>query len=135
MSHAPVMRSAAIVAAVFGLALLLAPNALMAIYGSQPLAGPGLYNTLLYGGFLIGYAVMNWMAAEGTWREVRAIVAGGVVGNGLCLLAALWRQFSDTAVPPTAWLNIVIFAVFAALFAWVYAKEMREPLPHAAQPG
>jgi hypothetical protein len=62
MHHSPVMKAAAIVSVVFGLALLLAPNALVALYNAQPMSGPGLYNSSLYGGLLIGFGIINWMA-------------------------------------------------------------------------
>lgn len=135
MNHSPVMKAAAIVSVVFGLALLLAPNALVALYGAQPMSGPGLYNSTLYGGLLIGFGIINWMAAEGAWQEVRPVVVGSLVVNVLCLLAAVYRQLTDASIPPAAWINVAIFALFAALFTWVCAKEMHEPLPRTAQPG
>jgi preprotein translocase subunit SecY len=135
MHHSPVMKAAAIVSVVFGLALLLAPNALVALYNAQPMSGPGLYNSSLYGGLLIGFGIINWMASEGTWHQVRPVVVGSIAVNVLCLSAALYRQLADATIPPAAWINVVIFAVFAALFAWVYAREMQKPMPHAAQPG
>jgi hypothetical protein len=134
MTHTPVMKVAAVVSVVFGLALLLAPNTLVALYNAQPMSGPGLYNSTLYGGLLIGFGTINWMAAQGSWHEARPVVVGSLVGNALCFVAALYRQLAGADTPPAAWINVLIFAAFVVLFARVYAKEMHEPMSRTAQP-
>jgi len=123
MTHALPMKIAAIVSALFGVALLFGPNALMAMYGTTELSGPGLYNSMLYGGALIAFGVMYWVASTLTEPEARTTMLGGLVGNGLGLLVALYRQFADTNTPVTGWVNIVIFLAFTIVFALLYLRS------------
>lgn len=133
MSHALPLKIAAAVSALFGVALLVAPNALMAMYRAPELNGPGVYNTMLYGGSLIAFAVMYWVAGTLTEREARTTLLGALVGNGLGLVVALYRQFTDPNVPAAAWLNVVIFLAFTGVFAALYFRGAdRQPAAHAA---
>jgi len=116
MKHAPVFKGAAVVEMAFGVALLLAPNQLMALYNAEMLESAGLYNTMLYGGLLIGMAILHWMASQVPEASVRSIVIGTAVATTLGLIVALFRQLTDPAVPVTAWVNVFIFAVIAIAF-------------------
>jgi hypothetical protein len=134
MSHAQVFRISAAVMMLFGLTLLLMPNVLLAMYGGQPMNGPGIYNSMLYGGVLVAMAVMNWMAASLLLAETRAIVLGNLVANCLGFLVAIFRQLTDATVPPTAWLNVAIFLVFVVMFAQLQRrmKAAAQALPGVA---
>ena len=122
MSHSQVLKISAVVMALFGIALLLAPNALVQMYKAQAMNGPGIYNSMLYGGTLIALAVMNWQASSLASSETRVIVLGNLVGNVLGLGAALYRQLTDPSVAPAAWINVVIFLVFVVLFAQLHLR-------------
>lgn len=117
MSQSAILKFSAIVAAFFGLALLLVPNALVAAYDGAELDATGLYNTMLYGGALCGLAVMNWYASDAPWPEARLVVIGNLVGDSLGLGAAVYRQLVDPALPDAAWINVLLFLVFIVLFA------------------
>jgi hypothetical protein len=130
MNHSMPMKIAAVVSALFGVVLLLAPNALMAMYRTSELAGPGVYNSMLYGGSLIAFAVMYWVASTLSEHEARTTILGSLVGNGLGLLVALYRQFTDPNIPATAWLNVVIFLAFTVVFAMLWFRGA-ERQPHA----
>ena len=119
MNRSMIMKTLAVVSAVFGLVLLFSPNGLMAIYGAQPLNAPGVYNSMLYGGCLLALAVMNWTASDSPAVEARHVVLGTLVANTLGFLTALVRQVTDETVPATAWLNVLIFLVFAVLFGYL----------------
>jgi len=119
MNPSLIMRAAAIVAAVFGVVLLFAPNTLMDLYQADELNGPGIYNSMLYGGCLIALAVMNWNASDGTADEARHVVLGTFVAMAIGLVVAVFRQLTDSTVPPMAWLNVAIFLVFAALYGYM----------------
>lgn len=131
MNHAMPLKIAAVVSALFGVVLLLAPNALMAMYRTTELAGPGLYNSMLYGGALIAFAVMFWLAGALSEHEARTTILGGLVGNGLGLAVALYRQFADPNTPVAAWVNVGIFLAFTVVFAMLYFRS-EEQRTHAS---
>jgi hypothetical protein len=114
-----IMRSVAVVAMAFGLALLFAPNALLALYKAEQLNASGLYNSMLYGACLVALAVMNWSASKAGELEARHVVLGTFVAHAIALLVALFRQLTDPAVPPAAWLNVLLFLIFAVLFGYL----------------
>jgi hypothetical protein len=133
MNRSLIMKTLAVVSAVFGVAMLLSPNGLMAIYGAEQMNGPGVYNSMLYGGCLLALAVMNWTASDSATAEARHVVLGTLVANVLGFVVALVRQVTDPDVPLTAWVNVLIFLAFAALFA--YLEFAHEPAAkHAAGP-
>lgn len=125
MSHAHVFRVAAAVMFVFGLALLLAPQGLVALYGAQELNRSGLYNSMLYGAALLGYGWQNWLASGSARAAVQPIVLGNLAATLLGLAAALYWQLTD---PQSAmgWLNVAVFALLAMLFAGVLV-DRRNP--------
>jgi hypothetical protein len=131
MNPTLIMRAAAVVSAVFGLALLLVPNTVMDLYQAEPLNGPGIYNTMLYGGALLGLAVMNWIAADGNAVEARDVVLGTYIFMIIGLVVALYRQFTDQSVPPAAWLNVAIFFVFTALYGYLQFGHLPTGRPAA----
>ena len=118
MAHSAIFKAAAIVAAIFGALLLLVPNDLAAMYGVQPMNTTGTYNSQLYGAFLLGLAAINWGTSRVMAEDaVRAVALGNLVGSGLALVVALLRQFQPGS-SPMSWLNVAIFVVFAAAFAY-----------------
>lgn len=119
MSQSLIMRTVAVVSAVFGLALLFAPNGLMALYKAPTLNAPGVYNTMLYGGCLIALAAMNWSASKSTVMEARHVILGTFVANSIGFVVALVRQVTDQTVPAAAWLNVALFLIFAVLFGYL----------------
>ena len=124
MNQSLVMKTLAVVSAVFGLLFLFWPNGLMALYGAPQLNAPGVYNSMLYGACLVALAVMNWTAGGGTAAEARHVVLGTLVANSLGFLIALVRQLTEPTVPAAAWLNVFLFLVFAILFGYLqFAQE------------
>ena len=130
MNRSLIMKALAVVSAVFGLAMLISPNGLMAVYGADPLNAPGVYNSMLYGGCLLGLAVMNWTASDSAAGQARHVILGSLVANVLGLVIALVRQVTDASVPVTAWLNVLLFLVFAVLFG--YLQFAGEPAGQSA---
>lgn len=128
MSESLVMRIAAVVGAIFGLALVFMPNELASMYRATPMNATGIYNSMLYGGTLIGFAAMNWAAssAEAAGQR-RYVILGSLAANGAGLLIALSRQFTSNAVTQAGWLNVGIFALFTALFAYLYLQPDTQP--------
>jgi drug/metabolite transporter (DMT)-like permease len=124
MSNSAIFKAAAIVAAIFGALLLIVPNDLAAMYGVEPMNTTGVYNSQLYGAFLLGLAAINWGISRVMAEDaLRAVAFGNLVGSGLALVVALVRQFQTTA-SPMGWLNVAIFVVFAAAFAYALVAHM-----------
>lgn len=116
MKHSLPLKISAIVYAVFGIPLLLAPNGLMAIYGVEPMNHVGIYNTMLFGAAYIGFAVMTWAASRLEYREARVAMLGALVANSLGFLVALYRQLTVPEVPAVSWVNVLLLG-----FSWMYA--------------
>jgi hypothetical protein len=130
MNHSSIMKGAAAVATVFGLALLLAPNALVALYKAPAMNEPGVYNSMLYGALLLGFAVMNWNASQATALQARPVILGSFVSYALALAVALIRQLTAPA-PAAAWLNVAIFLVFTALYGYLTFAHQPAAAPAA----
>src|ERR1700675_1573129 len=74
---------ATIVAAVFGLAFLLAPSQLVAMYGVTLTPATEVIGRVA-GSVILGFAVVFWGARNGEGAEtVKAVVVGGFSGNTL----------------------------------------------------
>jgi hypothetical protein len=116
MSHSTLFKGSAAIMAAFGVVLLLAPNLLLKAYSAPLLNSPGNYNTMLYGGVLIGLAVMNWSAAAARLDQLRPLVLGNLVADVLGLAVTLYLQVTDPVVPTAAWGNVVLFLAFTVLF-------------------
>jgi hypothetical protein len=124
MSNSAIFKAAAIVAAIFGALLLLVPNDLVAMYGVQPMNSTGVYNSQLYGAFLLGLAAINWGISRVMAEDaLRAVAFGNLVGSGLALVVAVVRQFQPDS-SPMGWLNVAIFVLVAAGFAYALVAHM-----------
>jgi hypothetical protein len=109
------MRTSAVLAFIFGIPLLLSPNTLMAIYRSSELNLPGIYQAMCHGAALIALGVLQWTTARAPSEVARPVVLASFVYTALGGAVALIRQLAGLA-PVTAWLNVVIYVVLAALF-------------------
>jgi hypothetical protein len=124
MNHRIILRSAAVVATLYGIILVLAPNTLMNMYGSETLDGSGFYFSLLTGAMLLGWGAMNWAASNAPQiAEIHYVLLGNLVAQAISLVVTLYRQLTYAFVPQTGWLNVAIFLVFTALFAWLYMSS------------
>lgn len=124
MNHRIILRSAAVVATLYGIILVIAPNTLMSMYRSQLLDGSGFYFAMLTGAMLLGWGAMNWAASNAPdIAEIHYVLLGNLVAQALCLLVSVFRQLTYAEAPESGWLNVAIFLVFGALFAWLYMSS------------
>lgn len=130
MNHRTLMKLSAVFAAVFAIMMLLMPNRLMAIYGVPAMNGPGVYNSMLLGAFLAGYAAMNWSASDSPLAEVRHVLLNDVVASVLGFVVVVYRQFTVDA-RASGWFNVLMFLCFALAFVWVYIKRPEETMRSA----
>lgn len=122
MSHSLVLRIASVVMMLFGLALLLVPNALLAMYQAPEMNGPGIYNTMLLGSMLIAVSVLNWICSAQAEHTTRPVILTNLIGNALGLATCVYRQLVDPTVPATAWVNVAIYLALLVMFAQVYLR-------------
>ena len=74
-----------VAAVIFGLALFVSPESMLAGFGvATPPAAKVLARDV--GATLIGLGVINWMARDATGRTLRALLVGNVVVQALELL-------------------------------------------------
>lgn len=124
MNHRIVLRSAAVVALLYGIILVLAPNTLMDMYRAELVEGAGIYFAMLTGGMLLGWGVMNWAASNAPQiAEIHYVLIGNLVAQAICFLVSLFRQLTYAFAPQSGWLNVGIFLVFSALFGWLYLSS------------
>lgn len=125
MTHSVILKISAVIAAIFGVALIFVPNELLAMYKAAPMNSPGVYNSMLYGSSLIGFAFMNWAASnEPSIADVRYVLLGNLVGMGVGFLVTIIRQLTNVEAVPAGWVNVAIFFVLASLFAYLYFGKL-----------
>jgi hypothetical protein len=127
MNEGLVLKLAAIVGGIFGLALVFMPNGLAAMYGAQPMNTTGVYNSMLFGSAFIGIATMNWAASsESAVGQRHYVMLGNFAGNFAGFLIALFRQLTSDAATAASWLNVGLFLLFAALFGYLYFRPQAD---------
>lgn len=108
---------------IIGLGMMLIPQQFG--IGAVPSdASPALLAFLrIFGGPLVGIAVLNWMTRNAEASRARdAVIAANMVGFGCVALMDVWGVFSGDA-RPIAKLFLVIHVAFAVAF--LYARRRR----------
>lgn len=114
----------AIVAGLVGMQHLVAPRVW------TDLAGIAIAETVtwrLIGAALVALATSSWMAARATrWPSVRIVVLMEVVWSVLGAAVIAWGIVAE-GLPPLEWINAVLLAGFALVFAafWARAETAR----------
>ena len=107
----------AVVAAVFGIALVIVPGEVAAIYGLTADAGLR-YVGQLFGLCLVGHVVLCWFAKDAPESEARtAIVRALFVTNGLGLVVSLVAQLKGVT-NAVGWSTVAIYLLLA--LGWAY---------------
>jgi ABC-type multidrug transport system permease subunit len=121
MTHRLILRLAAFVGIVFGIALMFVPDLLLAAYGADSLNNPGRGMAMLYGAVLTGFAIMNFAASQAPdIAEIHYVLIGNLAASTLAFVITLYRQLMVETVPDTAWFNVILHFGFAALFGYLY---------------
>ena len=107
----------AIIAIVFGIALVIIPGQFLSLYGpipDEPMKNIGQ----LFGAALIGFALLTWTARNATDSDARkAIVFALFVANGIGFIVALIGQLSNV-LNQLGWSTVVIYLLLT--FGWGY---------------
>ncbi len=105
----------AVFVAIYGIALVLVPGFVLALYGAMSMERP---TEQIFGAYLIGFAVLNWFARNAKGGEaLRAILLANLVTNTLGLILALLAQLSGMW-SAFGWSTVVIFLLLALGFAY-----------------
>jgi hypothetical protein len=118
----------AILALVFGLAFIVAPAQILALYDIT-LDPAGLFLARLLGAAFLAFAVTNWLVRNaGPTRERQAIALGHFVSEAVGFVASLLAQL-DGVANGLGWSTVLIYLVLAVGFGYVYFVPERGGAP------
>lgn len=124
-----VFMATALLAAVFGLGMVFAPNQMAALYRTDLMNHTGVYNSMLFGGLLLTVAALNWMASQSHDAEVIGTIAtANLISSGIGLAITLQRQLMPGATSEAAWLNVAIYLVLFCVFLYMRLAKSRHAL-------
>jgi hypothetical protein len=108
---------ATIVAAVFGLAFLVAPAQLVALYGVVLTPATEVIGRIA-GSTILAIAIVFWGARNSDGAEaLKAVILAGFVGNGLDFLILL-HATATGLLNSLGWLQVLINGALAAGFGY-----------------
>jgi FtsH-binding integral membrane protein len=107
----------ALIAAVFGVAFVVLPGQVTALYG--PEVTPQLeYVAQLFGAALLAFAVLTWTARTAPDSEARrAILLALFIGDGVGFVVSLIGQLSGV-MNALGWSTVVIYLLLALGFGY-----------------
>ena len=119
----------AVVAAVFGVALVLVPGQVVSQYGVEATAILK-YPGQLLGAAFVGFAVLTWSARNADDSAARrAIVLALFICNAVGFVVALIGQLNNV-VGPLGWSTVAIYLLLALGFGYFqFAKPAPEEAP------
>jgi hypothetical protein len=110
---------ATVVAAVFGLAFLIVPSQLVALYGVTLTPATEVIGRIA-GSVILGFAIVFWGARDGSGAETfKAMMMAGLIANGLDALILLHATVTGL-VNGLGWLQVLINGALAIGF-WYFA--------------
>lgn len=116
MNYRIVLHTTSVISLVFGLAMLFIPDTLMEFYKAEPLSVSGKYNSQLYGGTLLGFAVLDWFTASSSNDgEIRTVLLANLVTVVVGFLATLYQQLVVGA-HPVNWSTVVLYLLLSTAF-------------------
>ena len=114
----------AVIAAFFGVGLVVATGPLLSIYG-MTVDKTGTVIAQLFGSLLVGFAVLNWFARTVTDPEARrAVVLGNLAGDAVGFVVILLGQLSGIA-NTLGWSNVAIYLLLTLAFAYVQFMQQQ----------
>lgn len=124
MKLSNLLMVAAVIAAVFGVAFVVASGPLLSIYGIT-LDKAGTLVAQLFGAALISLASLNWLVRNVTDPEARqAVVLANLAGDVVGFVVILLGQLAGIA-NGLGWSNVAIYLLLALGFAYVQFMQPR----------
>jgi hypothetical protein len=119
MTRTNFMLVATVVAAVFGLAFLVAPSQLVGFYGVKLTPESEVIGRIA-GSVILGFAIVFWGAREGSAADaLKAAMIAGLVTNALDALILL-HATATGLLNGLGWLQVLINGALAAGF-WYFS--------------
>ncbi len=108
-----------IISLLFGLGFVLSPKEVLDIY-DVPLSEEGYHVTKLFGAAFILIGLVLWFVKDLEPSDLRRNLSiSFTVGNGLGAILTIINIFDDdTDVNGLEWLNVLLYGIFAGLFAY-----------------
>jgi hypothetical protein len=130
MKLSALMVTKSVICLVFGFIFVLAPGALLAIYGVKNEDSSLLFMTRLYGAVFVLLGVLLWFAKNDPGSEaLRAIVLAVLIGDGIGFLVALFGQLGEV-LNGLGWSVVVVYLLLTLGFGYFYLQFVR-PSPRA----
>ena len=122
MKLSALMTANAVIAGLFGIAFVLFPARLLAIYGVSVDAPFALVGQL-FGTALLGYALLTWTARNAGASDARgAIVLALFVSDVIGFIVALIAQLRNV-VNQVGWSTVAIYLLLALGFGYFQIKK------------
>ena len=122
MKLSALMTVNAVIAGLFGIAFVVVPARILAIYGITVDAQFDLVGQL-FGAALLGYALLTWTARNAVPSDARgAIVLALFMSNAIAFVIALIAQLRNV-VNQVGWSTVAIYLLLALGFGYFQFKE------------
>ncbi|HZZ22740.1 MAG TPA: hypothetical protein VFE60_09260 [Roseiarcus sp.] len=110
MTSRTLLTITAVVAVLYGLAFVLIPDSINALYGVPPAPYTALY-TRFFGSALLGFGVINWFAKDfRSWDAIRGVLTGTAVTTAIGGLIALFAVVTGLSNAMT-WTSVLVYAL------------------------
>lgn len=117
MKLASLFTANAVIATLFGIAFVVAPTEILALYAVTVTPGTAVVSRL-FGAALIGFGLIAWQARGAAPSDaLRAIVLAFFVSEAVGFVASLHGQLTG-AINALGWSTVVIYGALAAGFAY-----------------
>jgi ABC-type Fe3+-siderophore transport system permease subunit len=113
MTSRTLLTITAVVAVLYGLAFVLIPDSINALYGVPSAPHTALY-TRFFGSALLGFGVINWFAKDfRSWDAIRGVLIGIAVTTAIGGLIALFAVVTGLSNALT-WTSVLVYALLLA---------------------
>ena len=110
MTSRSLLTVTAVVAVLYGLAFLLIPDGINALYGVPSAPHTALY-TRFFGSALLGFGVINWFVKDSrSWDAIRGVLIGTAVTTAVGGLIALFAVVTGLSNAMT-WASVLVNAL------------------------
>jgi hypothetical protein len=123
MTSRTLLTITAVVAILYGLAFLLIPDTINALYGVPSAPHIALY-TRFFGSALLGLGVITWFAKDfRSWDAIRGVFIGIAVTTAIGGLIALFAVMTGLSNAMT-WTSVLVYALlFAGAVYWLSQRQ------------
>lgn len=118
MNTRTLLTIAAVLALLFALGLLLIPATIGPLYGFAGTPAEVLI-THFFGSALLAIGLINWLAKDADYADLRPILLGNLIGDAVGALVAMMGTLSGV-MNALGWSTVVIYLLLGLAFAYLY---------------